>query len=95
MLLMLWTLGMVFMAGCSTETDRDTSQQEASEKETVAVTAPEATSETKTAPSAPQLAIPEAIFEFKPVLDDGYVIHKFRVQNKGTAELSISKVNSG
>ena len=93
--LMLWTLSMVLMAGCSTETEKDTTQQEAPKTETAAETPLEATSETESATSAPRLVIPEALFEFKPVLENAYVTHKFLVQNKGTAELSIAKVNSG
>ena len=43
----------------------------------------------------PQLVVPEAVFEFKATLEDESVIHKFVVQNKGTAELAIIKVKSG
>jgi hypothetical protein len=50
---------------------------------------------TETDANTPQLFIPEAVFEFEPVLENDYVIHKFTIQNKGTAELAITRVKSG
>ncbi len=50
---------------------------------------------TETESEVPQLVIPEAVYEFQPVLENEYVTHKFTVQNKGTAELAISRVKSG
>ncbi len=50
---------------------------------------------TETDSKVPELVIPEAVFEFKATLEDESVIHKFVVQNKGTAELAIIKVKSG
>lgn len=49
----------------------------------------------ETGTDIPKLVIPEAVFEFAPVLENEYVTHKFIVRNKGTAELAISKVKSG
>lgn len=37
----------------------------------------------------------EPIFKFEPVLDGEEVVHDFVIQNRGTAELEIYKVQTG
>lgn len=91
----LLVVGFIFMGGCSTETDIETSKAVPSETETETTTAQVTAPETKTESAVPQLVIPESTFEFGPVLEDKTVVHKFIVQNKGTAELAITKVKSG
>jgi ABC-type glycerol-3-phosphate transport system substrate-binding protein len=44
---------------------------------------------------APLAVAPEPIFQFEPVLDGEEVVHDFVVENRGTAELVIHKVQTG
>ena len=44
---------------------------------------------------APLAAALEPIFKFEPVLDGEEIVHDFVIQNHGTAELEIYKVQTG
>jgi hypothetical protein len=44
---------------------------------------------------APAAFAPEAIYEFDPVLDGEEIVHDFVIQNRGNAELNITKVRTG
>ncbi len=44
---------------------------------------------------APLAVALEPIFQFKPVVDGEEVVHDFIIQNRGTAELQIEKVQTG
>jgi hypothetical protein len=46
-------------------------------------------------PDAPLAAAPEPIFTFEPVLEGEEVVHDFVVENRGTAELQIHRVENG
>jgi len=46
-------------------------------------------------PDAPLAVAPEPIFTFEPVLEGEEVIHDFVVENRGTAELQIHRVQTG
>ncbi len=47
------------------------------------------------APEAPLAVALEPIFQFKPVVDGQEVVHDFIIQNRGTAELEIERVQTG
>lgn len=50
--------------------------------------------ETKTTETPEAVAV-EPVFEFKPVLDGEEVVHDYMIQNKGSAELKIERVQTG
>ena len=50
---------------------------------------------TGTGGNTPKSVIPEPIYLFNAAMEDEYVVHGFLVQNKGTAELAITKAKSG
>ncbi len=43
----------------------------------------------------PDAVAVEPVFEFKPVLDGEEVVHDYVIQNKGSAELEIERVQTG
>jgi hypothetical protein len=43
----------------------------------------------------PQVALPEPVYEFAPVIEGYYVEHDFIVRNQGDAPLEILKVQTG
>lgn len=43
----------------------------------------------------PTAFLPEASYEFKPVLEGKKVVHDFLLQNKGNAPLKIVKIRTG
>ena len=45
--------------------------------------------------NSPSALVPEARFEFEPVLAGVNVTHSFVVKNQGTAPLNIKKVHAG
>jgi len=45
--------------------------------------------------SFPSAEVPDRAFRFDPVVEGREVLHDFRVQNKGSAPLNISKVRTG
>ncbi len=45
--------------------------------------------------AAPDAVAVEPVFEFKPVLDGDEVVHDFVIQNKGSADLEIQRVQTG
>lgn len=47
------------------------------------------------ASEAPLAVALEPIFQFKPVVDGEEVVHDFVIQNRGTAELEIQRVQTG
>jgi hypothetical protein len=47
------------------------------------------------AAEAPDAVAVEPVFEFKPVLDGDEVVHDFVIQNKGSADLEIQRVQTG
>ena len=53
------------------------------------------TCETLVAKDLPAAFLPERSFEFQPVPEGTQVTHEFKIQNKGTAPLLISKVRTG
>jgi hypothetical protein len=46
-------------------------------------------------PPAPQAFLPETHFEFPPIFEGQPVCHDFVIQNKGTASLNITDVQTG
>lgn len=48
-----------------------------------------------TTTETPDAAAVEPVFEFKPVLDGEEVVHDFVIQNKGSADLEIQRVQTG
>ncbi len=47
------------------------------------------------AADAPEAVVPNAVFQFDPVVEGMMVTHDFVIQNKGQAELNITKVRTG
>lgn len=47
------------------------------------------------ASEAPLAVALDPIFQFKPVVDGEEVVHDFIIQNRGTAELEIQRVQTG
>ena len=47
------------------------------------------------ATEAPDAVAVEPVFEFKPVLDGDEVVHDYVIQNKGSAELEVQRVQTG
>lgn len=43
----------------------------------------------------PEAVAAEPVFEFKPVLDGDEVVHDFVIQNKGSAEVEVQRVQTG
>ena len=48
-----------------------------------------------TATEGPDAVAVEPVFEFKPVLDGDEVVHDYVIQNKGSAELEVQRVQTG
>jgi len=46
-------------------------------------------------PGTPSLYVPEPLFQFESVVSGQQVTHDYIVQNKGTAELEITRVKTG
>lgn len=46
-------------------------------------------------PGAPSVYVPEPLYQFEPVVSGQDVSHDYIVQNKGTAELEITRVKTG
>ncbi len=44
---------------------------------------------------APLAVVLESVYKFNPVLDGEEIVHDFVIQNRGTAELKIYKVETG
>jgi len=47
------------------------------------------------AADAPEAVVPNSLFQFDPVVEGMMVTHDFIIQNKGQAELKITKVRTG
>ena len=48
-----------------------------------------------TAKTAPTAVLAEQIFAFKPVVEGTIVTHDFILQNRGTAQLVVGKIDTG
>jgi len=47
-----------------------------------------------TASTAPVAVMPETVYEFPDAVDGEYIIHDFKIQNKGNAVLNVLKVKT-